>query len=302
MPEARGRLPKGGTARLELSEGRITVSVQKGFIGKKMVPFKEIRLENVSGVELLEGEKPFKGSKRLGLKHEDMEGGGELVFYSAETDQIEEIHRLIVEELARREEELRRQMTEYTETRERQLNMLYQDLEMIDHIFDFVLGLGGEVDWRRLHDVLEGMRQVHREMEALGSSHCGFSLDGLESELRSRHVKEMKGEAAALLEVVLQGVTEASTHRQEWFNSRYHHLFASTLFLLRSRELARLTGAADEGGERRLSQQAEALMALVGSECPELEDYNVEGFDRARLYSLVDLLVGVPFTPGSQAQ
>jgi len=268
MPEARGRLPKGGTARLELSEGRITVSVQKGFIGKKMVPFKEIRLENVSGVELLEGEKPFKGSKRLGLKHEDMEGGGELVFYSAETDQIEEIHRLIVEELARREEELRRQMTEYTETRERQLNMLYQDLEMIDHIFDFVLGLGGEVDWRRLHDVLEGMR----------------------------------GEAAALLEVVLQGVTEASTHRQEWFNSRYHHLFASTLFLLRSRELARLTGAADEGGERRLSQQAEALMALVGSECPELEDYDVEGFDRARLYSLVDLLVGVPFTPGSQAQ
>ncbi|MBW1669680.1 MAG: hypothetical protein JRJ66_16890, partial [Deltaproteobacteria bacterium] len=68
-------------------------------------------------------------------------------------------------------------------------------------------------------------------------------------------------------------------------------------------ELARLTGAADEGGERRLSQQAEALMALVGSECPELEDYNVEGFDRARLYSLVDLLLDVPFaSPEAQAE
>jgi hypothetical protein len=302
MPEAKGKLPKGDTARLELNDNKINVSVQRGFIGKKMVPLKEIQLENVSGAELLEGEKSFKGLKRLVLRHEGMDGGGELIFYSAETDQIEEIHGLIVEELARREEELRRQMTEYTETRERQLNMLYQDLEMTDQIFDFLQGLGGEVDWRRLHDTIEGMRQVQREMEALGSSHYGFSLDDLESELRSRHVKEMKSEAAALLEVVLQGVTEASTHRHEWFNSMYHHLFASTLFLLRNGELSRLTGVADEGGERRLGQQAEALMALVGSECLDLEDYDVEGFDRARLYSLVDLLLGVPFTSETQAE
>jgi hypothetical protein len=303
MPEAKGKLPKGETAKLELNENKIIVSVQRGFISKKMVLLKEIRLENVSGVELLEGEKSFKGSKRLGLKHEGMDGGGELVFYSAETDQITEIHRLIIEELVRREEELQRQMTEYKETRERQLNMLYQDMEMTDQIFNFVLGLGGEVDWRRLHDTLEGTKQVQREMEAFGSSHYSFSLEGLESKLRSRHIKEMKNEAVELLEVVLQGVTEASTHRHRWFNSKYHHLFASTLFLLRNRELSRLTGAADENGERRLGQQAEALMALVGSECLELEDYDVEDFDRARLYSLVDLLLGVPFTsPETQAE
>ncbi len=193
-------------------------------------------------------------------------------------------------------------MAEYAETREHQLNMLYQDLEIADHLFDFVIGLGGEVDWRRLREAIEGVRQVQSEMEALGSSHYGFSVDVLESGLRGRHVDEMKVEAAALLEVVLQGVTEASTHRHEWFNARYHHLFATTLFLLRNRELSRLTGAADEDMERRLRRQAEALMALVGSECTGLEDYGVEGFDRARLYSLADLLLGVPFTsPETQA-
>lgn len=301
MPEAWGKLPEGDKASLELNDGRISVSVQKGFIGKKMVPYREINLENVSGVELQEGEQSFEGSKRLGLMYEGVDGGGELVFYSAETEQIEEIHGVISDELARREEELQRQMNEYVNTREREFNMLYQDLEFIDHLFDFVVGLGGEVDWHSLRDALEGMKQIQREMEALGSSHYGFSLEGLESDLRGRHIEEMKGEVKELLELVLQGVTEASTHRHQWFNARYHHLFASTLFLLRNRELAGLVEAVDEGGERRLGQQAEALVASVGSECTGLEDLEAEGFDRARLYSLVDLLLDVPFTQESQA-
>jgi hypothetical protein len=298
MPEARGRLPKGETAKLELSENRISVSVQKGFIGKKMVPYKEITLENVSGVELQEGEKA-KDPRQLRLTYEGMDGDGELVFYSAETEQIDEIHGLIDDELTRREEELRRQMSEYTETRELHLNMLYQDLEIVDLLFDFVAVLAGEIDWRLLHEAIGRMKMVQREMEALGSSHYRFSLDGLESELQGRHVKEMKREAAALLEVALQGVTEASTHPIQWFNAKYHHLFVSTLYLMRNRELSGLTGAVDEGGERRLGQQAEALLALVGSECLELEDFGAEGLDRARLYSLVELLAAVPFTPRS---
>lgn len=299
MPEARGKLEKGETAKLELNENKITISVQRGFIGKKMVPLKEISLENVSGVELHEGEKTFKGSQRLRLEYMGMDGGGELVFYSAQVDQIDEIHRIISDEITRREEEMRRQIREYTETREQQLNMLYQDLEIVDLLFDFAAGLIGEIDWRYLQDAMERMRMVQREMEALGSSHFRFSLDGLESELRSRHVEEMKGEAAALLEVVLLGITEASSHRLEWFNAKYHHLFVSTLFLLRNRELSGLTAPVDDFEERRLGQQVEALLALVGSECLELEDFGAEGFDRARLYSLVDLLVSVPFTPRS---
>ena len=300
MPEAFGKLPGGETAKLELSDGRITVSVQKGLIGKKMMPYREITLDSVGGVELQEGENA-KDPQRLRLSYTAVDGGGELVFSSIETEQITEILGIIADELARREEELRRQMTEYAETRERQLNMLYHDLEMTDHLFDFVLGLGGDVDWPSLRGALDGMKQVQREMEALGSSHYGFSLDALESELRYRHVREMKREAAALLEVVLQGVAEASTHRHEWFNAKYHHLFASTLFLLRNRELSKLVGGADEGGERRLRQQAEALLALVGSECPELEAPDAEDFDRARLYSLVDQLLGVPFTSEPRA-
>jgi hypothetical protein len=299
MPEARGKLEKGETARLELNEDMITVSVQRGIIGKKMVPLKEIPLENVSVVELLEGEKSFKGSQRLRLEYMDMDGGGELVFYSAQVDQIDEIHGFISDELARREEQLRRQMSEYVETRELQLNILYQDLEIVDLLFDFAKGLNGEIDWRYLHDAVGRMRMVQREMEALGSSHFRFSLDGLESELLRRHVEEMKREAAALLEVVLQGIAEASSHRLEWFNAKYHHLFVSTLFLLRNRELSGLTASVDDSEERRLGQQVEALLSLVGSECLELEGFGAKGFDRVRLYSLVDLLVGVSFTPRS---
>ena len=299
MPEARGRLSKGQTARLELSEDRISVSVQRGFIGKKMVPYKDIPLGDVNNVELYEGEKPFTGSQRLRLTYTAEGGGDELSFFTVQEDQIREIHGLISDDIARREEQLRRQMNEYMETREQQLNMLYQDLEIVDLLFDFAAGLVGEIEWRHLHDAMGRMSMVQREVEALGSSHYRFSLDGLELELRRRHVKEVKGEAAGLLEVVLQGVTEASSHPVEWFNAGYHHLFVSTLFLLRNMELSGLTGAVDDSDERRLGQQAEALMALVGSECLELEDFGAEGFDRARLYSLVDLLVGVPFEPRS---
>lgn len=156
MPEARGKLPKGETAKLELNNNKITVSVQRGFISKKMVPYTEIQLGNINDVELLE-EDEAQGSKRLRLMYEGMDDSGELVFYSTDTDQIEEIHDLITDEISRREEQLRRQMIEYAETREHQLNMLYQDLEMIDCLFDFAAGLSGKVDWRRLHGVLEGM-------------------------------------------------------------------------------------------------------------------------------------------------
>ena len=299
MPEARGRLSKGQTAKLELSEDRVSVSVLRGFIGKKMVPYKDIPLGDVNSVELYEGEKPFTGSQRLRLMYTAEDGGDELSFFTAQEDQIREIHGLISDDIARREEQLQRQMSEYMETRGLQLNMLYQDLEIVDLLFDFAAGLGGEVDWRYLRDTLGRMRMVRSEAEALGSSHYRFSLDDLESELRQRHVEEMKDEAAGLLEVVLQGVTEASSNPVEWFNAGYHHLFVSTLFLLRNRELSGLTGAVDDSDERRLGQQVEALMALVGSECLEMTDFGAEGFDKARLYSLVDLLVGVPFEPRS---
>jgi hypothetical protein len=299
MPEARGRLSKGQTAKLELSEDRVSVSVLRGFIGKKMVPYKDIPLGDVNSVELYEGEKPFTGSQRLRLMYTAEDGGDELSFFTAQENQIREIYGLIGEDIARREEQLRRQICEYVETRELQLNMLYQDLELVDSLFDFAAHLGEEIDWAYLYDALGRMRQVQLEMEALGSSHYRFSFDGLESELGRRHVEEMKREAAGLLEVALQGVTEASSNPVEWFNVGYHHLFVSTLFLLRNRELSGLTGAVDDSDERRLGQQVEALIALVGSECLELEDFGAEGFDRARLYSLVDLLVGVPFKPRS---
>ena len=299
MPEARGKLSKGETAELELSEDKISVSVQRGFIGKKMIPYKEITLSDISNVELYEGEKPFTGSQRLRLEYTAEDGGDELSFFTTQEDQIREIHGIISEDIARREEQLRRQIREYEETREQQLNMLYQDLEMVDLIFEFAAGLSGEIKWRYLHDTLGRMEQVQREMEVLGSSHYRFSLEGLESKLVQRHVKEMKNEAAGLLELVLHGVTEASSHPVEWFNTKYHHLFVSTLYLLRNGELSEVSEAVDDPDERRLGQQVEALMAIVGSECLELEDFGAEGFDRARLYSLVDLLVGVPFTPRS---
>jgi len=299
MPEVRGRLPKGQTAELELSGDRVSVSIQKGFISKKMIPYKDIPLGDVKNVELDSGLKPYTGSHRLRLEYTAEDGGDELSFFTIQEDQIREIYGRISEDIARREEQLRRQMSEYEETRGLQLNMLYQDLEIVDLLFDFVANLRGEIDWRYLHDTLGRMRMVLREMEALGSSHYRFSLDGLESELGQRHIKEMKGEAAGLLEVVLQGVTEASSHKWEWFNAKYHHLFVTTLFLMRNRELSGLTGAVDDSDERRLGQQVEALMALVGSECLEMMDFGTAGFDRARLYSLVDLLVGVPFEPRS---
>ena len=297
MPELWGRLSKGETARLELVDYKIMISVQRGFIGKKMIPFQEISMAHVNSVELIEADEPFAGSQRLTVRYRT--ASDELSFYTTQEDVVKEIHIMISEEIARREEKLRVQIREFKETRELQLNMLYQDLEMVDLIFNFVIGLSGEIDWQYLREALEGMKQVQLEMDALGSSHYKFSLEGLELELRMRHIKEMKNEIFELLELVLQGITEASSHPVEWFNERYHYLFVSTLFLMRNKELAEITGIIDTSEDRRLGQQVEALMALVESEHIEMEAFGAEDFDRARLYLLSDILLKVPFTPRS---
>jgi len=295
MPKVIGKLPTKETSELELTEEKITISIQRGLIGKKMIPYKDIPLNKVVRVWLEKGHEPFKDYHHMRIEYTTKDGEDELSFFTTNESQINEIYSLISENITKREELLRKQRKDFKDTRELQLNIAYQNLELVDYLFDFTSHLGGKIDWHYLHETLKRMKQIQNEMETLDSSHYRFNLDELESLLKQRQIKNMKSEIKTFLEIILQGVTEASSHKVDHFNSRYHHLLVTTLFLLRNRDLSELTDNVDETDESRLNQQVEALIALVGSERLEIMNYSTESFDRARLYSMVDFLMGVPF-------
>lgn len=297
MPEARGRLPKGETAQLALGGDSLEVSVQKGFIGKKLVPTLKLGLDQVVEAQVSKGHEPYTGSHRLQVRYTVDGEERELLFFTIHEDKVTEIQKKVVEFVAGRRELLERQRSEFEETRRLHLTQLYHSLELVDRLFEFVTLLGGEVDWPGLRETMDQLKLIQRDRETLESRQFSLSLDRLEAEMRMRHVGEIKTEVKAILETVLLGVSEASRHPNEWFNTRYHHLFVSTLYLLWQRELAGATGMEATVDAERLGQQADVLVSLVDAEYPRERAVGSEGFSRATLYYLVDRLTEVPFEP-----
>jgi hypothetical protein len=204
MPEVIGKLPKGETGELLLDEDKITVSIQRGFIGKKMVPHKDIPLDKILGVWLKKSQEPFKDHHHLRLEYNSLDGENEFSFYTTNESQINEIFSLINEDIAKREDLLRRQRKDFEDTRTLQLNIAYQNLELADCLFDLASHLGEKIDWHYIHETLEKMKQIQHEMDTLASSHYRVNLDDLESEVNQRQTKNMKHEITGLLEIILQ--------------------------------------------------------------------------------------------------
>ncbi|MBN2336865.1 hypothetical protein JXL21_15020 [Candidatus Bathyarchaeota archaeon] len=295
MPEVRGKLLKGETAELALDGDTITVSVQRGLVGRKMVPTAEIKLEQVQETELSKGHKPYTGSQRLRLSYTAEGEAKELTFFTVYEEQITEIQSSVQGEITRRKELVERQRREFRETRELHLGQLYLNLDLADNLFKLAAGTGGKINWPGLQEVLTQLKLVQRDREGLEPSQYSVSLDKLEAELRERHVGAVKKEVFGLLEIVLRGVAEASKHPSEWFDKRYHHLFVSTFYLLWEKELGGYSGIGEADAER-LDMQMDVLVSLVNN---EFEDSVIGGETpgRERLYGLAERLQEVEFKP-----
>jgi hypothetical protein len=294
MPELLGKMTDGRVCVLKVDEGVVTLSFEKGLIGKSLVKDTEFKLRQTTGVSSETGVKPYKDSVRLSIKYRLDGEDRELAVFSRSTEKVDQIRALVEDDVRRREEALRRTRDEYRESRETQLNQLQLNLELAENLFTMVSCLHGVVDWGREGAVLSQVEKIEAEREALPGASARFGLGGLRGHVAGRRPAELKSETWEMLETLYMGVYESSRQSSRWFSRRYSYLLMSAMYRAWDRQLGSTVGeglwAADEG----LSQTLDEILELVSRESGR-ELVKPSGFESARgtLYEVVELLLGV---------
>jgi hypothetical protein len=294
MPELLGKTTDGRVCVLKVDGGQVTLSFEKGLIGKSTVKDTEFKLSQTTGVSSETGAKPYKDSVRLSINYRLGGEDRELAVFSRSTEKVDQIRALIEDDIRGREEALRRTREEYRESRETQLNQLQLDLELAENLFTMVSCLHGVVDWGRVGAVFSQVEKIEAEREALPGASARFGLSGLMGNVVGRRPAELKAEAWEVLETLYMGVYESSRHGDRWFNRRYSYLLMSAMYSAWDRQLGSIVGeglwAMDEG----LSQTLDEVLELVSKESGR-ELVKPSGFEwvRGTFYEVVELLLGV---------
>ena len=294
MPELLGKTTDGRVCVLKVDGGQVTLSHEKGFIGKSLVKDTEFRLSQTTGVSSETGVKPYRDSVRLSIRYRLDGEDRELIVFSRSTEKVDQIRGLVENDVHGREEALKRTKDEYREARETQLNQLQLNLELAENLFTMVSCLHGVVDWGRVGAVLSQVEKIEAEREALPGASARFGLGGLRGHVEGRRPAELKPEAWEMLETLYMGVYESSRQSSRWFNRRYSYLLMSAMYSAWDRQLGSTVGeglwAMDEG----LSQTLDEILELVSKESGR-ELVKPSGFESVRgtLYEVIELLLGV---------
>jgi len=150
----------------------VTLSHEKGFIGKSLVKDTEFMLSQTTGVTSETNVKPYSDSIRLSIRYRLEGEDRELTVFSRNSEKVDQIRTLVEDDIHGREEALKRTKDEYRESRETQLNQLQLNLELAENLFTLVSCLHGVVDWVRVESVLSQVEKIEDERETLpGTSH-----------------------------------------------------------------------------------------------------------------------------------
>jgi hypothetical protein len=294
MPELLGKTTEGRVCALKVDGGVVTLSHEKGFIGKSLVKDKEFRLNQTTGVSSEIGVKPYRDSVRLSIMYRLDGENLELAIFSRNSEKVDQVKALVEDDIHGREEALKRTKDEYRESRETQLNQLQLNLELAENLFTLVSCLHGVVDWGKVGEVLSQVEKIEGEREALPGASAKFGLSGLRGNLAGRLPEELKTEAWGVLETLYMGVYESSRQSSRWFNGRYSYLLMSAMYSAWDRQLGSTLGEGSWAMDEGLSQTLDEILELVSKESGR-ELVKPSGFESVRgvLYEVVELLLGV---------
>ena len=284
MIKVKGSVPKHRTAYLEQDEAGLRVTVEEGFRQKQLTITEDVKLEDIDGVTVESGQKPYPKLRMIRVLHVK-DGRDRLLEFFSDEESLNDVADWIRVDLQRRDEEHRRASEEFREARDRKIGSLTVSLEFADYLFKLAYGLVGEVDWDELAGFVLQLGLIEEEIR-LGSG-CveEVSVERLRRVTELRLVDEIKDEVYVQLESVFNGMAEASRRPFRWFNPRFFELYPVVLYGYWSRELAAVLGEPVEG--ELLVNSLDELASLVGGEC--VDEASSLGVDlRVVLFVLLD--------------
>ncbi len=249
MDKIRGKLRSGQRAYIELKDGSVNVTVERGLIMKSLVVHRELPLSEITHVTLEKDSSPLSRNHHLTLRYGE---GEEVVFSSTEIESLEVLRSQIAADLERRRAEREREEAERRRVWEAHVNQISLMLDLMEEVFLMLEGLQGWVEWTDIGGHLVQLEHVPGEMREIGVlAPLKYDLQGLRTAVRRRLPGAIREECFAVLTVLRQDVERLSKSDEPsmGFDLRLYEWFVGAYFLLWDIKLAEFLGGSAERAE-----------------------------------------------------
>ena len=249
MDRIKGKLASGQRAYVELKDGSVNVTVERGLIMKSLVVHRELPLYEITHVTLEKDSSPLSRNHHLTLLHGE---GEEVVFSSTEVESLEVLRSQIAADLERRRAEREREEAERRRVWEAHVHQISLMLDLMEEVFLMLEGLHGWVEWTDILGHLVQLEHVPGEMREIGVlAPLKYDLQGLRTAVRRRLPGAIREECFAVLTVLRQDVERLSKSDEPsmGFDLRLYEWFVGAYFLLWDIKLAEFLGGSAERAE-----------------------------------------------------
>lgn len=299
MPGIRGRLAGGKTGTLEIEDERIVVKEEKGFFGKRLEEVKGITLSETTSTSVEEKQPPFRSMIRIKIEYQEGEESLEFLFFSEDRGGLEAVKDEIDADIEKRRETAEREEAARRRERESHVHHISLVLEMVDQVFQILVGLHGEPRWELMSSSIAEAERIVVEMESLGVvAPVTMDVRGLSSAIKERRDDEIKEEAYAVLSVAHRDAERLAHYKGiESFDMELHEVFVKSYLMLWDLFLAESIGGPVDVEEikalketfRRLSPFTDSnvyQVALQEMDGPSILEGVAPRFERLRLLML----------------
>ena len=276
MDKIRGKLRSGQRAYIELKDGSVNVTVERGLIMKSLVVHRELPLSEITHVTLEKDSSPLSRNHHLTLGYGE---GEEVVFSSTEVESLEVLRSQIAADLERRRAEREREEAERRRVWEAHVHQISLMLDLMEEVFMMLEGLHGWVEWTEVVGHLVQLEHVPGEMREIGVlAPLKYDLQGLRTAVRRRLPGAIKEECFAVLTVLRQDVERLSKSDEPsmGFDLRLYEWFVGAYFLLWDIKLAEFLGGPAEKAEvielNTLLEKLSSLDVNGEAEAPRFPD------------------------------
>jgi hypothetical protein len=244
MPGIKGRLAGGNTGTLEIEESIVVIKEEKGVFSKRLEEVKRILFSRATSTSIDEKQPPFRSMVRFKIEYQEGEESLEALFFSEDTEGLEAAKAEIDADIERRRETTEREEAANRRERGSHVHQISLVLEMVDQVFQILVGLHGEPRWELMSGSIEEAERIVMEMESLGVvAPVTMDLRGLSSAVSERKADEIKEESYAILSVAHRDAERLAHYEGvESFDMELHGVFVKSYLLLWDLYLAEIIG------------------------------------------------------------
>lgn len=216
MLEVVGKLLKGSTGFLKISNGTVSLWERRGFISKEKVKLTEFDTADANSTELGKNRSPFRRMHQLTIKYQLEGGPGEVVFFSDDILSLEAVKTEIDDEIERRRAAQEQELEKWRRIHENSIHQIRLLLEILDSVFLIVLELHGSVNWNLMDKRRFEVEQIWKEMkENAEFAPIEITVGKLSDSIRQRRADSIKKACYVLIEAIYQRSADVSSQEGE---------------------------------------------------------------------------------------